>query len=120
MCRVENGEEENRIRKIALRPRWSGGFDVYRGCSTENKVILAARLSPRKKAAKKVRQIPEQESDGKWRTAAIIYCTECKKASADAVHVSVSPFGSYIICYIPYCFILDSYGMICIGIIQRS
>ena len=78
------------------------------------------QLSPRKKAAKKVRQIPKQESDGKWRTTAINDYVECERASADEVHVSVSPFGSYIICYIPYCFILDMYGMIGIEIYHKT
>ena len=37
MCRVGHDEEENGIRKIALRPRWSGGFDVYRGLYPERR-----------------------------------------------------------------------------------
>lgn len=44
----------------------------------EIRILVTARKSCEKSAP-----IPKQESDGKWRTCSMIYCTECECASAN-------------------------------------
>ena len=43
---------------------------------SNNEVLL-----PRKKAEKKVRQMPKQEDDGKWRTVVMASRMECQRNS---------------------------------------
>ena len=89
MIQNSNGEGELCLfdttfaREVLKRP-WPDGavFALYSNHPEGN---LSPTVTARKSCEKSA-PIPKQESDGKWRTATMIYCTECERASADAVH----------------------------------